>query len=181
MDFSVAGGGEGGTLCAGTSIVGERATYEAPASLVDQPKCTPITLYQSEAPDLEWLGNQIAVTPTFVAYAIKGGKIRVLARSSATRTLLRGHAATIVDLSAFDEGDNCATLASVCADGRVVVWALAAFDVEERVDHELVEQSARPAPGRIPLGRRFRSTRGKTETPGKRGGGSASRNRASLL
>ena len=124
------------------AIEGASAKYEAPTNLGDgaQLKCTPITLYQSEPAPRDSLGNQIAVSARFVSYAIKGGKIRVLTRSSATRTLLRGHGATIVDL-AFAEASadgSEATLASACADGTLVVWLVAEAGEDEEVRHEAV-------------------------------------------
>ena len=63
-----------------------------PADAFRAPKCTPVTLYQSEEkPPAESASSQLAACEGFLAYAIKGGKIRVLARGSATRTLRRGH------------------------------------------------------------------------------------------
>ena len=50
-------------------------------------------------PPAESASSQLAACEGFLAYAIKGGKIRVLARGSATRTLLRGHSQRIVDLA----------------------------------------------------------------------------------
>ena len=75
--------------------------YAAPAGdAFRAPKCTPVTLYQSEEkPPAESASSQLAACEGFLAYAIKGGKIRVLARGSATRTLLRGHSQRIVDLA----------------------------------------------------------------------------------
>ena len=126
----------------GSGVSGSCAKYVAPAGLRDeggQLKCTPITLYQSEPPESEFLGNQIAVCDLFVSYAIKGGKIRVLTRSSATRTLLRGHGATIVDLSfSCEDGAPEAWLASACAQGALVLWRVAEAPDAEEVIHEKV-------------------------------------------
>ena len=101
--------------------------YAAPAGdAFRAPKCTPVTLYQSEEkPPAESASSQLAACEGFLAYAIKGGKIRVLARGSATRTLLRGHSQRIVDL-AFGGGaaGAAASLASCCAGGRLCTWTV---------------------------------------------------------
>jgi WD40 repeat protein len=127
---------------AAAAIVGAEAIYALPNDFftegpsVDQIKCTPITLYQSEPPASDFLGAQIAASTRFISYAIKGGKIRVLARRSATRTLLRGHSATIVDLAFSDvECGAGALLASCCVAGDLVVW-----QVHEGTDEVLYEK-----------------------------------------
>merc|ERR1719359_933544 len=101
--------------------------YASPAGdAFRAPKCTPVTLYQSEEkPPAESASSQLAACEGFLAYAIKGGKIRVLARGSATRTLLRGHSQRIVDL-AFGGGaaGAAASLASCCAAGRLCTWTV---------------------------------------------------------
>jgi len=104
--------------------------YASPAGdAFRAPKCTPVTLYQSEEkPPAESASSQLAACEGFLAYAIKGGKIRVLARGSATRTLLRGHSQRIVDL-AFGGGaaGAAASLASCCPSPRAARPAASAL------------------------------------------------------
>jgi len=113
--------------------------YAAPAGdAFRAPKCTPVTLYQSEEkPPAESASSQLAACEGFLAYAIKGGKIRVLARGSATRTLLRGHSQRIVDL-AFGGGaaGAAASLASCCAGGRLCTWTVREGPGGDEVAHE---------------------------------------------
>ena len=113
--------------------------YAAPAGdAFRAPKCTPVTLYQSEEkPPAESASSQLAACEGFLAYAIKGGKIRVLARGSATRTLLRGHSQRIVDL-AFGGGaaGAAASLASCCAAGRLCTWTVREGPGGDEVAHE---------------------------------------------
>ena len=76
--------------------------YAAPAGdAFRAPKCTPVTLYQSEEkPPAESASSQLAACEkALLAYAIKGGKIRVLARGRQLGTLFRGHSQRIVDLA----------------------------------------------------------------------------------
>ena len=109
-----------------------------------QPKCTPITLYSSES--VEGSGSQIASSEGFVAYAIKGGKVRVLNRHSAARTLLRGQEGPIVDLafrpSKGQDSPRDEYLATTSATGFCRIWKVTfeekstsdvAFDVERDV------------------------------------------------
>ena len=113
--------------------------YASPAGdAFRAPKCTPVTLYQSEEkPPAESASSQLAACEGFLAYAIKGGKIRVLARGSATRTLLRGHSQRIVDL-AFGGGaaGAAASLASCCAGGRLCTWTVREGPGGDEVAHE---------------------------------------------
>ena len=113
--------------------------YASPAGdAFRAPKCTPVTLYQSEEkPPAESASSQLAACEGFLAYAIKGGKIRVLARGSATRTLLRGHSQRIVDL-AFGGGaaGAAASLASCCAAGRLCTWTVREGPGGDEVAHE---------------------------------------------
>jgi len=112
--------------------------FTCPGDAYRNPKCTPVTLYQSEEkPPAESASSQLAACGGFLAYAIKGGKVRVLARGSATRTLLRGHAQRIVDL-AFDGGrnDGSARLASCCAGGRLCTWTVREGPAGDEVAHE---------------------------------------------
>jgi len=113
--------------------------YASPAGdAFRAPKCTPVTLYQSEEkPPAESASSQLAACEGFLAYAIKGGKIRVLARGSATRTLLRGHSQRIVDL-AFGGGaaGAAASLASCCAADRLCTWTVREGPGGDEVAHE---------------------------------------------
>ncbi len=73
-------------------------------------------------------------------YTIKEGLIRVIDQGAALRTLLKGHAKPVVDLSFFSH--NSDVLASVGLDGRVNVWrvydkALGYTDAASGADREI--------------------------------------------
>ena len=121
--------------------------YASPAGdAFRAPKCTPVTLYQSEEkPPAESASSQLAACDGFLAYAIKGGKMGVLARGWATRTLLRGHWLRMLDV-AFGVGGAGALLLrlaarDVDADGALgahVAKACVHLDVEAGAEHVLV-------------------------------------------
>lgn len=94
-------------------------------------KCAPITLYTSEAFDGN--GSQIGACEAFVCYAIKGGKVRILNRISAARTLLRGHESTISDLAfgPYEAETGQVLMASADANGCTLVWRLSATDGDD--------------------------------------------------
>jgi hypothetical protein len=77
----------------------------------------PITVLKSEF--RKELINQIAVSDTYICYALKNGSLRVLHRSTASRALLRGHTSSITDLAFFGPDDSF--LASSDKAGTVMV------------------------------------------------------------
>lgn len=107
-------------------------------------KCVPITLYPSE--EFTGSGSQIGACDLLISYAIKGGKVRVLNRESAARTLLRGHDGAISDLSfaSNEQSNNHRTLASCCDIGATTIWRLS-VGVSE--DEEIVSEKVRSVAG----------------------------------
>lgn len=107
-------------------------------------KCVPITLYPSE--DFTGSGSQIGACDMLISYAIKGGKVRVLNRESAARTLLRGHDGAISDLSFAlnEQSSNHRTLASCCDVGATTIWRLS---VRVSDDEEIASDKVRSVTG----------------------------------
>uniref|UniRef100_A0A7S3JN70 Enhancer of mRNA-decapping protein 4 C-terminal domain-containing protein n=1 Tax=Aureoumbra lagunensis TaxID=44058 RepID=A0A7S3JN70_9STRA len=93
-------------------------------------KTSPVTLYGSDP--IEGNGSQIAASEGLVAYAIKGGKVRVLNRNSMSRALLRGKESSIVDLALapranISKNNNEKKETRICAvgsDGKGIVWKI---------------------------------------------------------
>lgn len=107
-----------------------------------QLEVTPITLLNS--PPVYQRGSLIAVNHNYICYVVKGNMIRVINIFSAKRALLRGHTKGITDLRFC--GGNGDVLASVAADGRLLVWRFSeeatstpsSGDEEAGIGHELV-------------------------------------------
>jgi hypothetical protein len=80
----------------------------------------PITIVES---DREYhTGDVIAVNESFICYAVKGAKIRVLARHHTARALLRTCEGEVADLRFV--GARVNTLVGVSSRGQCCVWSL---------------------------------------------------------
>ncbi len=119
---STVGEGEGasGTI-AGLEVSQPAFTFSTPANKdLPHPQCTPIAFYNSDAP--YGSGRLIAVSDSYICYAIKDGHIRGINRQSVQRTLLKGHKKPVIDL-AFARR-NTTTLASLGGDGSFYLWTI---------------------------------------------------------
>eukprot|EP00871_Galdieria_phlegrea_P002759 jgi/Galph1/3484/GphlegSOOS_G2121.1 len=88
-------------------------------------RVTPITVYATALTDLN--GRKISVNDKLISYAVKN-HIRVLSRSSATKELLKGHTAEVIDLefanfnSKLNLNAAINVLISTGKDGQIFVW-----------------------------------------------------------
>eukprot|EP00978_Attheya_sp_CCMP212_P008585 scaffold20204_cov50-Attheya_sp.AAC.2 len=125
----------------------------ATATEPQQPHTTTIAHFAS-APNSHPTGSLLDVSVAYVAYAVKGGLVRVIDRRSALRTLLRGHSKLVTDISFFGSdasgsspGGTSDVLGTVGGEGdcsSVIVWRI--FDREnELASEKLLEIRYRPA------------------------------------
>ncbi|UZO26405.1 uncharacterized protein OCT59_018630 [Rhizophagus irregularis] len=90
---------------------------------------TTITLVPSE---LEYrAGKSIAVNAFYICYAVKGGRIRVISTLYGSKTLLRNHDKSILDMCIQDvlsdelnEESKTQLLLAVGSDSKITVWEL---------------------------------------------------------
>ncbi|KAL6975136.1 hypothetical protein U1Q18_023931 [Sarracenia purpurea var. burkii] len=115
----------------GRHLIGDHVVYDIDARLEGevhpQLEVTPITKYASD-PGLV-LGRQIAVNNAYICYGLKMGAIRVLNINTALRSLLKGLAQRVTDMSFFAEDVHL--LASASVDGRVYIWKITEGTDEE--------------------------------------------------
>ncbi|XP_022857605.1 enhancer of mRNA-decapping protein 4-like [Olea europaea var. sylvestris] len=108
----------------GRHLMGDNLVYDVdvrfPGEVQPQLEVTPITKYGSD-PGL-FMGRQIAVNKTYICYGLKLGAIRVLNINTALRSLLKGLAQRVTDMTFFAEDVHL--LASASMDGRVYVWKI---------------------------------------------------------
>ncbi|CAI9772794.1 unnamed protein product [Fraxinus pennsylvanica] len=111
-------------LPSGRHLMGDNLVYDIdvrfPGEVQPQLEVSPITKYGSD-PGLV-LGRQIAVNKSYICYGLKLGAIRVLNINTALRSLLKGLAQRVTDMSFFAEDVHL--LASASMDGRVYVWKI---------------------------------------------------------
>lgn len=112
-----------------------RRAEHAETTALRECRVTQVTMYQSMY--AESTGRRICVDGRIICYAV-GGHVRVLARGSTARCLLKGHESGVVDMElAVVKGDgNVAVLGSVAEDGSVFVWVVNRFEEEDDEDGE---------------------------------------------
>jgi hypothetical protein len=123
-----------------------------------------ITLYQTEGAHR---GSLLAVNSEYICYAIKGGMIRVISRTDASRALVRGFDSYAADMALSTCGavegeeeadDSEALLAAVGNDGKLLVWELASSDgTLEYARGAAPGRRARALRPRVPRRRRARA------------------------
>lgn len=84
-------------ITSGVDITSSTFSFTTPSQSSSLPhlRCTPIAFYTSEA--RAQTGRLIAVSDTYISYAIKEGHIRVINRHTVVRTLLKGHKKPVLD------------------------------------------------------------------------------------
>jgi hypothetical protein len=65
-------------------------------------------------------GRSISVSNDFICYAVRGGKIRIIAQVSGDMILLREHIQSVLDMTV-----SGSLLASVSLDDSIACWSLA--------------------------------------------------------
>lgn len=105
------------------------------SSSQQQPHTTPIAHFVS-SPNVHPTGSLIAVSDSYIVYAVKNGLVRAIDRRKASRTLLRGHSVRVTDLAFFPSHgggaggrsdartDVLGTVGGEGDDARVLVWRL---------------------------------------------------------
>lgn len=101
-----------------------------------------ITLVPSK---LEYrLGRSIGTTRDFIAYAVRGGKVRVIEQRTGAMTLLRDHTASLLDLEILSifktaHQQSAARLVTVSLDDSVRLWDLQGPSAQADMDEILVD------------------------------------------
>lgn len=98
-----------------------------------QPHTTPIAHFAS-TPNSHPTGSLVAISESYICYAVKGGLVRVIDRNNALRCLLRGHTKRLTDLSFFPSSNptnstdkTTAVLGTVGGEGdaaSVLIWRI---------------------------------------------------------
>ncbi|NXX49032.1 EDC4 protein, partial [Tricholaema leucomelas] len=101
-------------------------------------KIKPVARYDWE--QKYYYGNLIAVSNSYLAYAIRGAMVRVMSVSTAERILLKGFAGGVADL-AFAHL-NSTQLACLDEAGNLFVWRLAME--KDKIQEEIVVSIKRP-------------------------------------
>ncbi|RIA94484.1 hypothetical protein C1645_873429 [Glomus cerebriforme] len=106
---------------------------------------TTITLVPS---DLEYrAGKSISVNALYICYAVKGGKIRVISTLYGSKTLLRNHDKSILDMciqdvfpDEFKEEPETQLLLAVGGDSKITVWELSEppSEQEAEIPHKIL-------------------------------------------
>jgi hypothetical protein len=103
---------------------------------------TTITLMPTEL-ELRW-GSTIAATRSFIAYAAKQGKVRVIHQLYGTRALVDGHTGRILDLAFFNPlcgGEHEQRLVTVGTDHRLCIWEFSEpnpMGRDEEIPHQII-------------------------------------------
>eukprot|EP01080_Neovahlkampfia_damariscottae_P011623 gene11623-4865_t len=80
---------------------------------------TPITIYQNE--QLYCFGKLIVSNQYYMAYAMRGGVVRIIDKQTAKKGLLKGHGKTSIADIKFMR-DNLNIIATSSVDGRILIW-----------------------------------------------------------
>lgn len=103
---------------------------------------TQITMYQSMYQEV--VGRKIAVDARIICYAV-GGHLRVLARGSTQRALLKGHGSGVCDMElanvsggVAEDGESMAVLGGIAEDGSIFLWKVVRGDEIDEDDEEPV-------------------------------------------
>jgi hypothetical protein len=94
--------GDEGGLIPGVELAGRNCVYRSEDNehRDNELEVTAITLYNTD-----WAvqnGSLIAANNKYICYTIRGGMIRVINQTSVIRVLIRGHTASVLDLSFFN-------------------------------------------------------------------------------
>ncbi|RKP10655.1 hypothetical protein THASP1DRAFT_27539 [Thamnocephalis sphaerospora] len=138
---AVKGVPSGVRLLEGESQIDVSASNPSMMSLHDL-EVTTITLMPTECE--MHAGSTIAATKRLIAYAIKGGRVRVIHQMFGTRASIGGHKNAVLDLAFYNPlrgGEHEQRLVTIGTDHRLCVWQFSEPNPTERneeIPHHLV-------------------------------------------